>query len=89
MNLPPSPTSPLPPDPTAGGSGTARVATTAALVLLIIGGFNWALVGLFNLDFVAELFGAGSLAARLIYIAVGGAALYALALLPRLAYEPG
>jgi uncharacterized protein len=79
----------LPPDPTGRGSRGARAATTAALVLLIIGGFNWALVGLFNLDFVAELFGAGSAVTRGVYIVVGLAALYALALLPRLTYEPG
>lgn len=81
--------SPLPLDPRGRGRRMARALTTAALVLLIIGGFNWALVGLFNLDFVAELFGPMSLPARSVYIAVGVAALYALTLLPRLAYEPG
>jgi uncharacterized membrane protein YuzA (DUF378 family) len=80
---------PLPHDPTGRGGRLARAATTAALILLIIGGFNWALVGLFNMDFVAALFGPLSMAARGVYIAVGFAALYALALLPRLAYDAG
>ncbi len=48
--------------------------------LLVIGGLNWGLVGLFHFDLVAALFG-GSLGPRsgfsnLIYILVGIAALY-------------
>jgi uncharacterized membrane protein YuzA (DUF378 family) len=31
------------------------------LIFLIVGGLNWGLVGLFNFDLVATLFGAGSL----------------------------
>jgi uncharacterized membrane protein YuzA (DUF378 family) len=68
-----------------GRSAAARVATMVALMLLIIGGFNWALVGLFNMDFVAALFGPMTVAARAVYVAVGVAALYGLTLLPRLA----
>lgn len=79
---------PLPPEPTGRGGRLARAATTAALVLLIIGGFNWALVGLFHVDFVAALFGPMTTAARIVYAVVGLAALYALTLLPRLLYEP-
>lgn len=76
---------PQPPDLDARGGSTARMATTAALMLLIIGGFNWALVGLFNMDFVAALFGPMTVAARAVYVAVGVAALYGLTLLPRIA----
>jgi len=47
-----------------------------SLVLVIIGGLNWGLVGLFNLDLVAAIFGAGSTLSRIIYILVGLAALY-------------
>jgi uncharacterized membrane protein YuzA (DUF378 family) len=47
-----------------------------ALVLAIIGGLNWGLVGAFNFDLVAAIFGAGSAISRLIYILVGLAALY-------------
>jgi uncharacterized protein len=66
-----------------GGSRKAQWATTVALLLLIIGGFNWALVGLFNVDFVAALFGPLTLPTRIVYIAVGVAALYALTRLTR------
>ncbi len=45
------------------------------LCLTIIGGLNWGLVGLFNLDLVAAIFGNF---ARLIYILVGLSALYQL-----------
>lgn len=49
-----------------------------ALVLLVVGGLNWAMVGLFDIDVVATLFGAGSPASRLIYVLVGIAALYSI-----------
>ena len=48
------------------------------LSLVIIGGVNWGLVGLVGLDLVAALFGAGSLLARIVYIAVGLSALWQL-----------
>lgn len=52
---------------------------TIALTLLIIGGLNWLLVGLFRFDLVASLFGGSdSLLSRLIYTVVGLCALYAL-----------
>ncbi len=73
-----------PPDLAARGNRSARVAATAALVLLVVGGFNWALVGLFNLDFVAALFGPMTAMSRLVYVAVGVAAVYGLVLLPRI-----
>ncbi|MGB9928090.1 MAG: DUF378 domain-containing protein [Methanosarcina sp.] len=47
-----------------------------ALLLVIVGGLNWGLVGLLNLDLVATLFGEGSILSRIIYILVGIAALY-------------
>jgi uncharacterized membrane protein YuzA (DUF378 family) len=49
-----------------------------AMALLIIGGLNWALVGLFEVDMVATIFGPGSPATRLIYVLVGLAALYSI-----------
>lgn len=48
------------------------------LILLIIGGINWGLVGLFQLDLVATLFGADSGISRIVYTLVGIAALYIL-----------
>lgn len=46
-----------------------------AAVLLVIGGLNWGLVGLFEFDLVAALLGTGA-AAKLVYVLVGVAALY-------------
>ena len=46
------------------------------LALVIVGGINWGLVGLFGFDLVAAIFGAGSLLARLVYIVVGLSALW-------------
>lgn len=49
----------------------------AALVLVIVGGINWGLVGLFGFDLVAAIFGGFMpLLSRLIYIIVGLAAVY-------------
>ncbi len=45
------------------------------LLLVIVGGLNWGLVGLFNLDLVSAIFGTFS---RLIYVLVGLSALYQL-----------
>jgi Uncharacterized conserved protein len=55
-----------------------------ALVLLIIGGLNWGLVGLFGFDLVAAIFGAMTAIARIVYILVGLAALYAIYMAVRL-----
>lgn len=50
-----------------------------ALSLLIIGGLNWLLVGLFGLDLVAAAFGEMSGLSRTIYILVGASTLVVLA----------
>ena len=54
------------------------------LVLLIIGGLNWLLVGLFSFDLVAALFGTMTGLARLIYILVGLATIYVIFIAPKL-----
>jgi uncharacterized membrane protein YuzA (DUF378 family) len=46
------------------------------LILLIVGGLNWGLVGLFGFDLVAALFGGGSALSRLVYLLVGLSALW-------------
>ena len=46
------------------------------LLLVIVGGVNWGLVGLFDFDLVAAIFGAGSALSRLGYILVGASALW-------------
>lgn len=55
------------------------------LILLIIGGLNWILVGLFSFDLVAAIFGNLSVLARIIYILVGLSAIYLLAVSGKLA----
>ena len=49
-----------------------------AMILLIIGGLTWGLVGLFDMDLVAALFGAKSMLSRAVYTLVGVSALYEL-----------
>ncbi len=48
----------------------------AAAVLLVIGGFNWGLVGTLNVDLVAALFGEMTVPSRIVYSLVGLAAVY-------------
>ena len=49
------------------------------LLLIIIGGINWLLVGAFQFDLVAAIFGGQDAAlARIVYIQVGLSALYQL-----------
>jgi uncharacterized membrane protein YuzA (DUF378 family) len=52
-----------------------------ALVLTIIGGINWLLVGIFNFNFVSSIFGVGSALSRIVYIIVGIAALWCITML--------
>jgi len=40
-------------------------------ILLVIGGLNWLLVGAFNLDLVALIFGQMTLISKVIYVLVG------------------
>lgn len=47
-----------------------------ALVLTIIGGLNWGLVGFFGFDLVAALFGASPMLLKIAYDIVGLSALY-------------
>jgi uncharacterized membrane protein YuzA (DUF378 family) len=46
------------------------------LLLVIVGGLNWGLVGLVGFDLVAAIFGDGSLLTRLVYVLVGLSALW-------------
>ena len=55
-----------------------------ALILAIIGGLNWGLVGLFRFDLVAYLFGGQTaMVSRVIYTLVGLAAIWCVSLLFR------
>jgi uncharacterized protein len=46
-----------------------------AYIILLVGGINWGLYGLFKIDLIHAMLGAGFLA-RIIYIIVGAAAGY-------------
>jgi len=47
-----------------------------ALILVLVGGLNWGLVGLIDLDLVAFIFGKMSMISRIVYILVGVSAAY-------------
>jgi len=49
-----------------------------AMVLLIVGGLNWGLIGLFNFDLVAAIFGDMTVVSRIIYTLVGLSALWSI-----------
>ena len=65
-----------------------RAIDVITLVLLIVGGLNWGLVGLFELDLVATLFGEMSALARVVYALVGASALWQVIALTRTAGAP-
>jgi uncharacterized membrane protein YuzA (DUF378 family) len=54
------------------------------LILIIVGGLNWLLVGAFDFDLVAGIFGAMSAIARIVYVLVGLSAIYTLVMLGKL-----
>lgn len=47
-----------------------------AYVLTIVGGLNWGLVGAFDFNLVAAIFGEQSALSRIIYVLVGISAIY-------------
>lgn len=49
-----------------------------AFILVIIGGLNWGLIGIFDFDVVAAIFGMKTMAAKVVYTLVGISALYEL-----------
>ena len=59
-----------------------------ALVLLLVGGLNWGLVGFFGFNLVAAVLGDMTIASRLIYVLVGLSAIYVAVISPMLARQP-
>jgi hypothetical protein len=55
-----------------------------AVVLLIVGGLNWGLVGAFNFDLVETVFGGFNFLSRIVYVIVGLAAIYLAVMSPSL-----
>ena len=47
-----------------------------ALVLLIVGGLNWGLLGLFGFNLISMIFGEASGISRVLYVAIGLSAIY-------------
>lgn len=56
-----------------------RIIHTIVLTLVIIGGINWGLIGLFDYNLVDSIFGTMSLVSRAIYTLVGIAGIWAIA----------
>ena len=74
------------PDRRANSFHKTRMSTLewASMVLMIVGGINWGLIGLFSFDLVAALFGPMSAMSRIVYTLVGLAALYSIFTLTRM-----
>ena len=55
-----------------------QIISKITVLLLIVGGLNWGLVGLFDFDLVAALFGDMTPLSRIVYALVGVSALWQL-----------
>jgi len=59
-----------------------------AMILVIIGAINWGLIGFFQFDLVAVIFGGQSaVISRVVYALVGLAGLWCIMLLPRVKHR--
>lgn len=59
-----------------------EIVKKVALTLIIIGAINWALVGLFDLDLVASIFGsADHIMSKIIYVIIGISGLISISIL--------
>ena len=60
------------------------IADKIALVLVIIGALNWGMIGLFQFDLIASIFGGMStIVSRIIYTIVGLAGIWGISILFR------
>lgn len=55
-----------------------KVIHIIAFILLVVGGLNWGLVGLFNFNVVARIFGDATALTKIVYLLVGLAAVWEL-----------
>lgn len=53
-----------------------KVTTIIAFTLVLIGSIIWLMIGIFNFNLIAFIFGAGALIPRIIYSLVGISALW-------------
>ncbi len=58
-----------------------KIIDKIALVLIIIGAINWGLIGIFNFNLVAAIFGDMTIIARIIYGLVGVSGIWGIKLL--------
>ena len=66
------------------GNYTMSILDRIALLLTVIGGINWGLVGIFRFDLVAWICGGqDAIIARIVYTLVGIAALWCISLIFR------
>ena len=66
------------------GKGGGEMLNKTALLLVIIGAINWALVGIFQFDLVAWIFGGqAAVVSRILYTIIGIAGLWCISLLFR------
>lgn len=80
----------------SGGTGLKRDILMArlnpldwiALILLIVGGLNRAVVGVFGIDLIASVLGSMTTASRALYVLVGVAALYSIYLCIKMMPKP-
>ncbi len=52
-----------------------------ALILMAVGALNWGLIGFFDFNLVAAIFGAGSLLGRIVYCLVGLSGIWGIVML--------
>lgn len=64
-----------------------KVVNVIALILIIIGAVNWGLIGAFNFNLVAMLFGVNTVLSRIVYGLVGIAGLWALTFFGRISID--
>ena len=64
--------------------GGIHLLDTISLLLVIVGAINWLLVGVFQFDLVAWVFGwQGAVISRILYTIIGAAGLWSISLLFR------
>ncbi len=64
-----------------------KVVNVIVLILIIIGAINWGLIGAFNFNLVAFLFGVNTVLSRIVYGLVGIAGLWALTFFGRISID--
>jgi uncharacterized membrane protein YuzA (DUF378 family) len=63
-----------------------KILDSIAFILVLIGALNWGLIGFFNFDLVATLFGNMSMLSSIIYGLVGISGIYCLSFFARKRY---